>query len=789
MKQPTMVLTKLLSFGALLSLTAAIDPPRKPRQPLGNGERRLTYNETTPAAINRATSQSVSWISGEQDGSFVTVANGSLVLENIVTGDSSVFVAADRVPEGYHEYWISPDQERVLWAVNYTKQYRHSYFADYLIQDVESGETTPLVVDQVGDIIYAEFAPTGSAIAFVRGNDLYIHDDGEVSRITENGGPDQFNGIPDWVYEEEIFGTRKTFWFSPDSSFVAFLSFNETGVGTFAIPYFMDNQDVAPSYPRELDLRYPKVGTTNPTVQFNILDMATKEYSEVPITAFSANDTVVGEVAWITDEHSAVVYRAFNRVQDQDKHVVVDPVAKTSEIVRERDGTDGWLDNTQAIQYIGSISRGNSTGTYSNSNSDSYYVDMSDESGWMHIYLHSASGGEPVQLTSGEWEVVSILKVDTARNLIYYTSTEHHSTERHVYSINYATQEKKAIVDDTVDAYWSASFSSAGDYYILSYQGPDVPYQEVYSTNTSEPLSTLVSNEALVRNISELHLPNITYFELSHPEGFTLNVMQRLPPDFDPSKKYPVLFTPYGGPGAQEVSKRFQSLAWRAYVASDPELEYITYTIDNRGTGYKGRAFRSTVTKHLGRLEPRDQIWAAQQLIAQNPFIDAHRVGMFGWSFGGYLTAKVLEADSDVFSFGLIVAPVSDWRFYDSMYTERYMKTYEQNPGGYDETAVRKAEGFQNARGGFGLMHGVGDDNVHYQNAAALVDLLVSSGVSPEKFQMMAFTDSDHSIVYNGANAWLYKYLTKRLWDEKQRKTELVDQTHQWLRKKRGREI
>ncbi|USW56441.1 Putative peptidase S9, prolyl oligopeptidase, catalytic domain, dipeptidylpeptidase IV [Septoria linicola] len=780
-----MALTKLVTIGALLfPLTAAIDPPRQPRQPLGNGDRRLTYNETTPTALNRATSQSVSWIAGEQDGQFVTVTNGSLTLENIVTGDSSVFVAADNVPEDYHEYWISPDQERVLWAVNYTKQYRYSYYADYLIQDVATGETTPLVADQVGDILYAEFAPTGGAIAFVRGNDLYIHNGSEISRITENGGPDVFNANPDWVYEEEIFGTRKTFWFSPDSEFIAFLSFNETGVGTFRIPYYMDNQEIAPPYPRELELRYPKVGTTNPTVQFNVLDLASKEYSEVPITAFSANDTVIGEVAWVTDEHSAVIYRAFNRVQDQDKHVLVDPVTKTAEVVRERDGTDGWLDNTLTISYIGAVQSNNSAPTYSNSSADSYYVDMSDESGWMHLYLHSTAGGEPVALTSGEWEVVAILKVDTTRNLIYYTSTEHHSTERHVYSVNYATREKKAIVDDSVDAYWSASFSEAGDYYILSYQGPDVPYQEVYATNSSEPLSTLVSNEVLVRNISALHLPNITYFELEHPEGFSLNVMQRLPPNFDPSKKYPVLFTPYGGPGAQEVSKRFQTLAWRAYIASDPELEYITYTIDNRGTGYKGRAFRSTVTRHLGRLEPQDQIWAAEQLTAQNSFIDAERVGMWGWSFGGYLTAKVLEADSDVFSFGLITAPVSDWRFYDSMYTERYMKTYEQNPEGYNETAVRKADGFKNARGGFGVMHGTGDDNVHYQNTAALVDLLVGEGVSPQKMEMVAFTDSDHSIVYNGASAWIYKYLTKRLWQEKERKTGLVEQTHQWLKKR-----
>ncbi|KXT18421.1 hypothetical protein AC579_8178 [Pseudocercospora musae] len=783
----------LLLALAALSLAAAIDPPRKPHQPTGNGDRVLTYNETTPTAINRASSRSVAWMSGGADGQYVTVSNdGALVLENIVTGNSTVFIAAENVPAHHHEYWISPDQEQVLWAVNYTKQYRHSYFADYLVQDVASGETTPLMADQVGDIQYARFAPTGGAIAFVRGNDLYIYNHTEVSRITENGGPDMFNGVPDWVYEEEIFGGRSTLWFSPDSEYLAFLSFNETGVQTFTIPYYMHSQKVAPPYPRELDLRYPKVGSTNPTVHFNILNLGTKEYEQVPITAFAPNDTVVGEVAWVTDDHSAVIYKVYNRVQDLSKHVLVDPVSKSSDIVRERDGTDGWLDNSLSISYIGQVGNTGSTnditGTGSNGTAapltSTYYVDLSDESGWMHLYLYPTVGGDPIPLTEGEWEVVSILKVDSVRELIYFTSTEHHSTERHVYSVNYNTLEKKPIVDDTVAGYWSASFSSRGDYYILSYQGPDVPYQEVFATNStnSSALSVLVSNEDLVRNISELHLPNITYFELEHADGFTLNIMQRLPVKFDPTKKYPVLFTPYGGPGAQEVSKIFQTLAFRAYIASDPELEYITYTVDNRGTGYKGRAFRSTVSEHLGRLEPQDQIWAAQQLISQNEWIDSSKVGMWGWSFGGYLTAKTLEADSDIFSFGLITAPVSDWRFYDSMYTERYMKTPATNEAGYNETAVRNSQGFANARGGFAIMHGLGDDNVHYQNTAALYDLLVGNSVSPQVMEMMAFTDSDHSITYNGANAWLYRYLTKRLYEERQRTEDLqqVIGAHQW---------
>ncbi|OLN86930.1 Dipeptidyl peptidase 4 [Colletotrichum chlorophyti] len=762
-------LLKSVVAATLLSAACAID--REPHQPVGGGDKVVTWNETVVTPRFGASSRSVSWLSGADDGSFIYLSNRSLVIEDIVTGANRTFVPADQIPSDYAEYWIRPDLKKVLFATNYTKQYRYSYFADYSVLDVESGVLEPLVEDQAGDIQYAEFSPVGDTIAFVRGNNLFLSKNGTIAQITKDGGPDLFHGVPDWVYEEEIFGSRSTFWFSPDGEYIAYLSFNETGVETFTIPYFMGGQKIAPPYPVELDLRYPKVGSKNPTLQLTLLEVEAEATNPVTIDAFPADDLVVGELKWVTTDHTSFIYRAFNRVQDQEKLVRVDVEGFASEVVRERDGSDGWLDNNQGIEYIGPLQ--NTT--------DAYYLDQSDESGWNHIYLHPVKGGDAIPLTSGEWEVTAVLKVDTERHLIYYLSTEHHSTERHLYSVSYPSGRKTALVDDTVAGYWSASFSSSAGYYILTYQGPNVPYQELYSANSTTPVRTITTNEALVSRLQEYKLPNITYFELKHPDGYTLNVMQRLPANFDPSKKYPALFTPYGGPGAQEVTKRYQTINWRAFIASNPELEYITYTVDNRGTGYKGRAFRSTVAGHLGRLEPLDQIWAAEQLSSQNAFVDASKIGIFGWSYGGYLSAKVLEANSGVFSSGLIVAPVSDWRFYDSLYTERYMKTLDANEEGYNETAVRNPEGFKNLAGEFTILHGTGDDNVHYQNAAALIDLLVGAGVPNNKMNWLAFTDSDHSIVYNGANIWLYKYLTEALFREKQRTGDAL--VHQWSKK------
>jgi dipeptidyl aminopeptidase/acylaminoacyl peptidase len=754
----------------------------------------LTYNVTTGSPGELSVSRrSVTWVKSDSDGDFITTdEDGSFIFENVVSGNRTTFLAADKIPADYWDYWISSDQSKILWAVNYTKQYRHSYFADYLVQDVATGQTQSLVPGSNGTIQYATWNPISSSqVAFVQGNNLFIWEEGKISQITSNGGLDMFNAVPDWVYEEEIFGSNYALWYSPDGEYIAFLSFNETGVETFTIPYYMDNQEIAPPYPRELELRYPKVGTTNPTVAFNLLSVKDLTTTAVPVSAWPADDLIIGEVAWVTDGHDKIIYRAFNRVQDHEKLVVVDTNSTSATVTRERDGSDGWLDNNLAISYIGPIAGSNRTVARRNcngQNSTRYYLDMSDESGWNHLYLFSIDGRHKVALTSGEWEVVSILKIDTGRGLVYYTSTEGHSTERHIYSVSYITKAKSPLVDPTVPAVWSASFSYGGGYYILSYNGPDVPYQELYSiTSPSAPIRTITSNARLYSALQQYRLPNITYLELAHPSGYTLNTMLRLPANFDPAKKYPVLLTPYGGPGAQQVSKSMASFNWNAYIASDPELEYITFTVDNRGTGYKGRAFRATVASRLGELEAQDQIWAAKEL-AKNSWVDADRIGIWGWSYGGYLTAKVVEVGDPIISMGLATAPVADWRFYDTMYTERYMKTLEGNREGYAKSAVRNVQGFNAIRGGFLVQHGTGDDNVHFQNGAVLGELLMGAGVSPERLEVTWFTDSDHSIRYNGQNAFVYKQLSKKLFEEKKRVEEKG--AHQWSRRREstGRE-
>ncbi|KAH8831235.1 extracellular dipeptidyl-peptidase Dpp4 [Flagelloscypha sp. PMI_526] len=697
---------------------------------------------------------SLTWTSSDQDGTYIVQDSNTndLIFANVVTNDTEVFVDADKLGS----------RENVLFSTDYTKQWRHSYNASYWIFNRESGEKQALVEDQDGDIQYAGWSTVGNTIAFVRQNDLYLWHEGQA--------------IPDWVYEEEIFGDRFTLWFSPDGEYLAFLRFDETGVEVYTVPYYLHGADVAPSYPFQLPIRYPKVGTKNPTVSIHLLHVSavlngtspSDALRKIEFDTFPQEEVIIGEVAWLADTHEKLIFRTFNRVQDQEKLVLVDVEAGKSSVVRERDGTDGWLDDMLAILYVGN-------GTY---------LDLSDHNGWMHIYLYPVDGGEPKALTSGEWEVSDILKVDTERQLVYYRSTERETTERHIYSVSIATGEKKAFVDDTQPGYWTASFSDEGGYYILTYQGPNIPHQELYSVEAgpNAPIRTINDNAAIAEALKAYDLPKISWTTFNSTEGYQLNFIERLPAQFDPSKKYPVIFDNYGGPGSQEVSKTYKRVGWEAYIGSDPDLQYIHVALDNRGTGYKGRPFRALVTSQLGKLEAEDQVNAARYYAQSRDYVDADKIVFWGWSYGGYLASKVVETDSDVFTLALITAPVSDWRFYDTMYTERYMKTPESNAAGYAESAVHKADGFKHIKGGFLIQHGTGDDNVHFQNTAALVDLLVKEGVSPEQMHSQFFTDSDHSINFHGANTFVYKQLTEMLYLEKIRKGP-VSGGHQWSRR------
>ncbi|KAG0639686.1 dipeptidyl peptidase IV N-terminal region-domain-containing protein [Tuber brumale] len=709
------------------------------------------------------------WISagGSEDGTYVAKnrATSSLELRNIVTNASSILVDAAELKLDYDDYSIQPSAKHVLFSANYTKQYRHSYFADYYVWSVEAETLVPLVEGQSGDVQYAVWSPHGNVIAYVRGNDLFVWRDGVSTRVTNDGGENVFNGVPDWVYEEEIFGDRYTLWFSPDGEYLAFLRFDETGVPTYTVPYYMAGQRIAPPYPKDLHIRYPKVGEKNPTVTFHLLEVSNPSVSrKIDFQTYDPDNLVITEVAWVAEKHESVIFRTQGRTQDTEKLVLVDVGSGNARVVRERNAADGWLDNFGAIAYVPGLSTPS-------------YVDISDHSGWPHIYLYPVAGGEPIALTSGDWAVTRVCFIDTKRRIVYYQSTERDSTERHIFSVSLDGEARKPLVDITKDGYYSASFSSGGGYYILGYNGPNLPWQELRSISSGTPIRVINDNASLKNKLSEYALPKISWSTLKHPDGYELNFVERLPPKFRKGEKYPVLFDIYGGPGSQYTAKTFrQTVDFSTYLGSDPELGYIVVSVDNLRTQVAGR---------LGKLEAEDQVWAAREY-AKRDYVNAEKIAIWGWSYGGYLTGKVLELDSGAFSLGIMTAPVTDWRFYDSIYTERYMKLLTTNGAGYNASAITKTAGFKNVAGGFLIQHGTGDDNVHFQNSAALADALVYEGVSPEKMRVQWFTDSDHGIDFHRAGRFLYKQLAKALYDEKRRTPE---GKHQWSRRRveRGR--
>ena len=270
------------------------------------------------------------------------------------------------------------------------------------------------------------------------------------------------------------------------------------------------------------------------------------------------------------------------------------------------------------------------------------------------------SGGEPIALTSGNWAVAAVYPIDIKRGLVYYQSTERDSTERHIFSVSLDGKTKKPLVDITKEGSYSASFSSGGGYYILSYNGPNLPWQELRSISSNTPIRVINDNASLKNKLSAYALPTISWSTLKHPDGYELNLLERLPPNFRKGKKYPVLFDIYGGPGSQYTAKTFRrTVNFRTYLGSDPELEYIVVSVDNRGTAYKGRKFRTQVVGRLGELEAEDQVWAAREY-AKRDYVDGEKIAIWGWSYGGYLAGKVLELDSGAFSLGIVcLSPIS----------------------------------------------------------------------------------------------------------------------------------
>lgn len=774
----TMVVLTIVWIGALAAYVSSFDDAGAEadtdavvagQSPAGNP---VTLDQVLGADWSAA-SHSISWVPGPDGEDGLLLLQGAagkdyLVAEDVRDSEAADSPAAGRTlikssdlrysgkPVRPSKVWPNRDLTKVLIAANVRKVWRHSFTATYWILDVESQSVEPLdPLDADAVVNYAIWSPTGDAVAFTKDNNLYLRRLGsrankEVRQITRDGGPNVFYGIPDWVFEEEVFSSNQGTWWSEDGRYIAFFRANETEVPTYPVQFFVEPPDGSKSaddmlYPVTQDLKYPKAGSTNPVVDVRFYDVEAEETFSVEVEGrLPDDDRLVTNVMWAGDK---VLIKESNRVSDVLAVIVVDPATRTGTTVRTVDVRaldGGWFERSNPVFIPADPSNGRA---------EDGYVDTVTHGFGDHLaYFSPLDNPEPLMLTSGDWEVVKAPSaVDLENNLVYFVSTREASTQRHVYSVGLDGEGLANVTDTSEEAYFAASFSSGAGYALLNYKGPDIPWHKVVSTPSNPaPYTRVVEENKNLRAMVEAYdLPTLRYGTLE-VDGVELNYVERLPPGFDEGKQYPVLFHQYSGPGSQQVDKKFK-VDYQSYVASG--LGYIVVTFDGRGTGYIGRAARIIIREHLGLYEAADQIAAGKHWAAK-PYVDAERLAIWGWSFGGFNALKTLEADAgQTFSYGVAVAPVTDWRFYDTIYTERFMRTPEENSEGYAGTAVSNVTALgENVR--FMVMHGVADDNVHYQNTLRLLERLDAEGV--RGYDAHVFTDSNHGIYFHGANKALY---------------------------------
>ncbi len=718
--------------------------------------------------------QEISWIPGAngEDGLLLEKdqpGKDYLVVEDVRSrrGDSNAIAGKTLMRTGPFEVhgkriypdrvWPSPDLNSVLVISGLQRNWRHSFTGYYLIFDVETQEGQPLdPLHPDARIQLASWSPTSDAVVFTRDNNMFIRSlvSGEVKQITTDGGAQLFYGAPDWVYEEEVYQANSVTWWANDGKYIAYLRTNESAVPEYPVQYFLSRpsgERPAPgleNYPEVRQIKYPKAGAPNPTVDLEFYDVERAQVFSVEIAGgFADENRLIIEILWAASNQ--VLVRETNRESDTVRLVLIDVKSRTGKVVRRQDvaGLDGgWVEPSQTTAFV--------PADPANGRPHDGYIDTVIYNNYDHLaYYSPLDASEPIMLTKGDWEVVEApAAVDLRNSLVYFQATKQAPTQRHIYSVHLDGTNLTPVVPVDESAYYSASFSTGAGYALMTYQGPGIPKQELISTPPNEQTyqETVEQNSDLAKMAAEHELPHKIYQNVII-DDFTLQVVEIRPPHFDENKQYPVLFHLYGGPNSQSVDRRF-NVDFQSYVASS--LGYIVVTVDGRGTGYIGRKARCIIRDDIGRYEARDQIETAK-IWAAKKYVDADRMAIWGWSYGGFMALKTLEADAgQTFRYGMAVAPVTDWRFYDSVYTERYMHTPQHNTKGYDSSAINNMTALsQNVR--FLVMHGIADDNVHMQSTLTLIDKLDMASV--ENYDVHVFPDSDHSIRFHNANRMVYE--------------------------------
>lgn len=683
---------------------------------------------------------SVQGLRSMKDGNHYTVMeNGTQIVRySYQTGQrvSVVFdlKTAEKSPiQRFSNYEFSSNETSILLTTDIEPIYRRSFTATYFVWNSITEELQPL--SDKGKQQLATFSPDGERVAFVRDNNLFIKSlrFGTESQITFDGERNKIiNGAPDWVYEEE-FGFSKAFAWSPDSKFLAFMKFDESDVKEFGMTMFRGDRpalDEYGLYPENITFKYPKAGERNSDVKVFIYEIRSR--TTIQADAGSETDQYIPRLKWTPDAGDLVIMR-LNRRQNQLDVLYANPFTGESRLIfRERN--EKFVDEDFLDKFI-----------YLDNGS---FVVTSERNGFSHLYLHDRQGFEIAQITNGEFDVTDFYGYDPARRYFYYQAAAESPLRREIY---FTTQDgKRKGKLSTLQGTNRADFSTGFKYFINYFSNSTTPNLVTLHDWQGKQIRVLESNEKLKSTLSEYNLSNREFFKFTTSEGIELNGWMLKPAGFNPSGKYPVLIVQYSGPNSQQVTDNFR-VGWNEYLAQEG---FLVVSVDPRGTAARGESFRKATYMQLGKYESDDMVETARYL-ARQPYVDAGKIGIWGWSYGGFMVGLSMSKGGELFRAGISVAPVTSWRFYDTIYTERYMRTPRENPEGYDDNSpLFHAD---KVKGRMLLVHGSADDNVHVQNTMEYAEALVQAGV---QFDLAIYTNRNHGIRGGNTTMHLYKMKT-----------------------------
>ena len=639
----------------------------------------------------------------------------------------------------FDSYSFAPDGSKLLIATETTPIYRRSYTAVHYLYSLKRNLEGKInnVVEKLSDGGPQQvpvFSPDGNMVAFVRDNNIYLvkllYGNSE-SQVTEDGKRNEvLNGIPDWVYEEE-FAFNRALEFSADSKMLAFVRWDESAVSSFSFPVYageMPHLAAYAKYPGSYTYKYPKTGEVNSKVSVHTFDIKSKVTRKINVPL--DEDGYIPRIRFTQDANKLAIM-TLNRHQNRLELYFADPRSTVCKLAL-RDETDTYIKESTFDNII----------FYPNN-----FSFVSEKSGFNHLYWYNMNGSLQKQVTKGNYEVKEFLGYDAQEGSFYYTSNEESPMRQAVYKIDRKGKKIKLSAQTGTN---SAQFSTNMKYYMNRYTSLNTPTVITLNDNTGKVLTTLLDNKALNEKLAGYAMPQKEFFSFQTSDGTTLNGWMMKPVDFSASRKYPVLMYQYSGPGSQEVRDVY-NVSWETYMAS---LGYVVVCVDGRGTGGRGAEFEKCTYLNLGVKEARDQVETALYM-GRQPYVDKDRIGIWGWSFGGYMTIMSMSEGTPVFKAGVAVAAVTDWNYYDTVYGERFMRTPQENAEGYKaSSAFTRAD---KLHGDLLLVHGTADDNVHYQNCAEYAEHLVQLG---KQFDMQIYTNRNHSIFGGNTRMHLYTKLT-----------------------------